>query len=234
MIKLNHFSDLLKNKDVFGFYGYLGMLHTMGLVSRCTFRSEEDATTIRFVKNAGGILIAKTNVPELNLWTESRNNVYGQTCNPYNTTRNVGGSSGGEGAIISACGSAFSIASDIGGSTRMPAFFNGVFGFKPTAGLTPLKGIGLRKEDYPNSMAEAGPICKKAEDLISILKIIIGEKASLLNLDAEVDIRCLNIFYQESSGDIRTSSVNWEMRTALLKAVQHFKEITGSATKVSS
>ncbi|KAK1120232.1 hypothetical protein K0M31_012599 [Melipona bicolor] len=98
-------------------------------------------------------------------------------------------------------------------------------------GLTPLKGIGLRKEDYPNSMAEAGPICKKAEDLISILKIIIGEKASLLNLDAEVDIRCLNIFYQESSGDIRTSSVNWEMRTALLKAVQHFKEITGSATK---
>ena len=83
-------------------------------------------------------------------------------------------------------------------------------------------------------MAEAGPICKKAEDLIPILKIIIGEKASLLNLDAEVDIRCLNIFYQESSGDIRTSTVNWEMRTALLKAVQHFKEITGSATKVSS
>ncbi|KAF3420432.1 hypothetical protein E2986_12466 [Frieseomelitta varia] len=107
----------------------------MGLVSRCTFRSEEDATVIRFVKNAGGILIAKTNVPELNLWTESRNNVYGQTCNPYNTTRNVGGSSGGEAAIISACGSAFSIASDIGGSTRMPAFFNGAFGFKPTGGI---------------------------------------------------------------------------------------------------
>ena len=83
-------------------------------------------------------------------------------------------------------------------------------------------------------MAEAGPICKKAEDLILILKIIIGEKTSLLNLDAEVDVRCLNIFYQENSGDIRTSRVNCEMRTALLKAVQHFKEITGSATKVSS
>ncbi|KAK9295004.1 hypothetical protein QLX08_010540 [Tetragonisca angustula] len=233
-------SDLIKEKKPFLGVPFTtkesneakGMLHTMGLLSRCTFRSEEDATVIRFVKNAGGILIAKTNVPELNLWTESRNNVYGQTCNPYNTTRNVGGSSGGEAAIISACGSAFSIASDIGGSTRMPAFFSGAFGFKPTEGLTPLKGIGLRKENYPNSMAEAGPICKKAEDLIPILKIIIGEKASLLNLDAEVDIRCLNIFYQESSGDIRTSTVNWEMRTALLKAVQHFKEITGSATKI--
>lgn len=51
------------------------MLHTMGLTSRCTFRSEEDATAIRFMKNAGGILIAKTNIPELNLWTESRNNI---------------------------------------------------------------------------------------------------------------------------------------------------------------
>lgn len=87
------------------------------------------------MKNAGGILIAKTNIPELNLWCESRNNLYGQTCNPYNTTRNVGGSSGGEGAIITACGAAISIGSDIGGSTRMPAFFNGVFGHKPTEGL---------------------------------------------------------------------------------------------------
>lgn len=111
------------------------MLHTMGLITRRDFRSQEDATVVNFVKSAGGILIAKTNIPELNLWTESRNNLYGQTCNPYNTTRNVGGSSGGEGAIIAACGAAVSIGSDIGGSTRMPAFFNGVFGHKPTEGL---------------------------------------------------------------------------------------------------
>lgn len=111
------------------------MLHTMGLISRQTYRSQEDATVVRFVRDAGGILIAKTNIPELNLWTESRNNIYGQTCNPYNTNRNVGGSSGGEAAIIAACGAAFSIASDIGGSTRMPAFFNGVFGIKPSEGI---------------------------------------------------------------------------------------------------
>lgn len=111
------------------------MLHTMGLISRHNFRSQEDATAIHLIKNVGGILIAKTNIPELNLWTESRNNLYGQTCNPYDTTRNVGGSSGGEAAITAACGTAFSVASDIGGSIRMPAFFNGVFGFKPTAGF---------------------------------------------------------------------------------------------------
>lgn len=208
------------------------MLHTMGLVSRRNHRSQEDATVIRVVKNAGAILIAKTNVPELNLWIESRNNLYGQTCNPYNTTRTVGGSSGGEGSITASCGSSFSIASDIGGSTRMPAFYNGVFGFKPTQGLTTLKGVGLRQEDYPNSMAETGPICKKVEDLIPLIKVIIGDKVSLLNLDAPVDLKNLNIFYQESSGDIRTSKVNGEMKAALLKAVQHFKEITGSALKI--
>ncbi|XP_076179172.1 fatty-acid amide hydrolase 2 [Ptiloglossa arizonensis] len=209
-----------------------GMLHTMGIINRRDFRSQEDATVVALVKKAGGILIAKTNIPELNLWTESRNNIYGQTCNPYNTTRNVGGSSGGEGAIISACGSAISIGSDIGGSTRMPAFFNGVFGYKPTAGFTPLKGVGLRKKDYPNSMAESGPICKKAEDLIPFLKVLIGEKVSYLHLDTVVDLKVLNIFYQESSGDLRASKVNSEMSDALLKAVHHFKEITGYAKKV--
>ncbi|XP_076655334.1 fatty-acid amide hydrolase 2 [Halictus rubicundus] len=209
-----------------------GMLHTMGLTNRRDYRSPEDATVVHLVKQAGGILIAKTNIPELNLWTESRNNVYGQTCNPYNTTRNVGGSSGGEGAITAACGTAISIGSDIGGSTRMPAFFNGVYGHKPTEGLTPLKGVGLRKVDYSNSMAEAGPICKKAEDLAPFLKVLIGEKVSLLQLDAPVDIKKLKIFYQESSGDLRASKINSEMKTALLKAVYHFKEVTGSATKI--
>nr|XP_033337006.1 fatty-acid amide hydrolase 2-like [Megalopta genalis] len=209
-----------------------GMLHTMGLTNRRDYRSPEDATVVNLLKKAGGILIAKTNIPELNLWTESRNNLYGQTCNPYNTTRNVGGSSGGEAAITAACGTAISIGSDIGGSTRMPAFFNGVFGHKPTEGLTPLKGVGLRKVDYSNSMAEAGPICKKAEDLAPFLKVLIGEKVSLLQLDTSVDIKKLKFFYQESSGDLRASKVDSEMKTALLKAVYHLKEVTGSATKI--
>lgn len=106
----------------------------MGSLFRKDCRSTADATVIGYLKAAGGIILAKTNIPELNLWSESRNNVYGQTNNPYDTTRSVGGSSGGEGAIVAACGSPISVASDIGGSTRMPAFFNGVFGHKPSPG----------------------------------------------------------------------------------------------------
>ncbi|XP_035728447.1 fatty-acid amide hydrolase 2-like [Vespa mandarinia] len=206
--------------------------HTMGMISRRQHRSMSDATVVAHLKKAGGILIAKTNIPELNLWVESRNNLYGQTCNPYNITRTVGGSSGGEGAIIAACGSAFSIGSDIGGSTRMPAFYNGVFGMKPSEGMTSLKGIGLRDRYYSDSMAEAGPICKKAEDLAPFLKVLVGDKACKLKLDEPVNLKNLKIFYQSESGDIRASKVNYAMRATLRKAVDHFEEIAKSVTKI--
>ncbi|XP_071564812.1 fatty-acid amide hydrolase 2 [Temnothorax nylanderi] len=209
-----------------------GLIHSLGLPCRRNHRAKEDATAVRFLKEAGGILIATTNVPELNLWCESRNNLYGQTNNPYNITRTVGGSSGGEAAILSASGSPFSVSSDIGGSIRMPAFFNGLFGHKPSEGLTPMAGIGLREKDYVDTIAAVGPLCRKAEDLIPFMKVLVGPNVTKLKLDEPVNVKNLKVFYQESSGDLRTSSVNGTMRATLKKAVQHFKELTGSATKI--
>lgn len=84
-------------------------LQTLGLTSRRKVRAKEDAECIRLMKEAGAIIIATTNVPEVNRWQETRNNVIGQTNNPYDSRRTVGGSSGGEGALIAACGSAFGI-----------------------------------------------------------------------------------------------------------------------------
>lgn len=95
-----------------------------------------------------------------------------------------------------------------------------------------LKGIGLRKEVYPDSMAEAGPLCKKAEDLELLLKIISGPFLKH-PLDSPVDIKKLNIFYQESSGDLRASKLSYATRNALAKAVKHLEQVTGSATKVN-
>lgn len=110
-----------------------GLHNSAGLVKRKNVVSTEDAEVIRLMKQAGGILLCATNISELGLWFESTNYVYGTTKNPYDTRRMVGGSSGGEGCLISACGSLIGIGSDIGGSIRMPAFFNGIFGHKPTA-----------------------------------------------------------------------------------------------------
>lgn len=97
-----------------------GKLHTLGLISRKTTVAKEDAECVRMAKLAGAIIVATTNIPEVNKWQETRNNLFGQTNNPYDTRRTVGGSSGGEAALIASCGSVFGLGSDIGGSVRMP------------------------------------------------------------------------------------------------------------------
>lgn len=74
------------------------------------------------------------------MWLESSNSVYGRSNNAYDPHRGVGGSSGGEGAILSACGAPVGVGADVGGSIRMPAAFNGVFGHKPSGGLIPNTG----------------------------------------------------------------------------------------------
>lgn len=86
-----------------------GMLHTFGLKSRKDKRATEDAEVVKRMKEAGGVLLAVTNIPEFNLWQETRNSVFGQTLNPYNVTRTVGGSSGGEASLLASCGSPIGI-----------------------------------------------------------------------------------------------------------------------------
>ncbi|MGZ7314083.1 amidase family protein, partial [Streptococcus pyogenes] len=86
-----------------------------------------DAECVRIIREAGGIILATSNVPEVNKWMETRNLVLGQTNNPYDLRRTVGGSSGGEGALISACCTGFGLGTDIGGSIRIPAFYCGIF-----------------------------------------------------------------------------------------------------------
>lgn len=99
-------------------------------------------------------------------------------------------------------------------------------------GTTPIKGVGFRSEDYGNTMVVAGPMCKKAEDLEPLLRVLIGDNITKLKLDTPVDLKNLKIFYQVSSGDIRSSLVSKVMRSTLMKALRHLEEITGSATKV--
>jgi len=80
--------------------GAKGMSWTLGLLSRTGMKSNEDAEVVKSLKTAGAILLGVTNVPEINLWCETRNKVYGQTNNPYNTNHSAGGSSGGEVCLI--------------------------------------------------------------------------------------------------------------------------------------
>ncbi|HEX4809808.1 MAG TPA: amidase family protein, partial [Bryobacteraceae bacterium] len=96
--------------------------------------AERDATLVARLRAAGGIPIAKTNLPDLLFSFESDNLIYGRTNNPYDLTRTPGGSSGGESALIAACGSPLGLGSDCAGSVRLPAAFCGITSIKPTSG----------------------------------------------------------------------------------------------------
>jgi fatty acid amide hydrolase 2 len=155
-------------------FAVTGMPLTAGLVSRKGTRSTTDAVAVKRLRDAGAIVLGVTNVSELLMWMESDNRVYGRCNNPYDLGRTVGGSSGGEGASVGAGFAPFGLGADIGGSIRLPAFMNGVFGHKPTGGLIPNAG------QWPLPSAEAmrfvtsGPIARRAEDLWPLVRILAG------------------------------------------------------------
>lgn len=151
-----------------------GMPQSSGLWSRRNHRADKDAPVVARLRAAGGIALGVTNVSELCMWMESSNRVYGRTRNPYDHRRIVGGSSGGEGAIVGSGGSPFGVGADVGGSIRMPAFFNGVFGHKPSSGLVPNTGQFPIAENEGLLYLSTGPIARRAEDLWPLLELMSG------------------------------------------------------------
>ncbi|XP_052751069.1 fatty-acid amide hydrolase 2-like isoform X2 [Galleria mellonella] len=207
-----------------------GMLNTLGILSRRHTRAENDAESVRLMRAAGAIPVAVTNVPEINKWQECRNMLFGTTCNPYHSGRTTGGSSGGEGALCAAFATPISLCSDIGGSTRMPAFFCGLFALNPTAGHTSLKGLALRSGLEP-SMAAVGFVSRHCSDLAPLTAVVAGDQAPLLNLHAHVDLNTINYYYVETAGDLRVSPISSELRQAMNKVVAKLTELAPSTDK---
>lgn len=201
------------------------LLHTAGIWKRRSIRGEKDARAMELMRKAGAIPFALTNVSECCMWWESVNTIHGRSRNPYDTNRIVGGSSGGEGAIQAAAASPFGLGSDIGGSIRMPAFFNGIFGHKPSRNIVSNDG------QYPEAISEEqdmflgiGPMCRYATDLKPMLKIITDEKAKMLRLDDPVDLKQVKFFYQlNDGGGNLVSPVDIDIRDAMEKAMAHFR-----------
>uniref|UniRef100_A0A914WW59 Amidase domain-containing protein n=1 Tax=Plectus sambesii TaxID=2011161 RepID=A0A914WW59_9BILA len=202
-----------------------GLICTAGIINRRELRSESDATVVARMRAAGGIPLVITNVSEVCMWWESNNRIYGRTKNPYDSRRIVGGSSGGEAALIAAAGSVWGIGSDIGGSIRLPAFFNGLFGLKPTPGLVPDEGCIPYPHGYQKVMHTPGPICRYAEDLKPMLRILAGPTVTeyKLRLDEPVDFRRVKLFYMEGLRTPAAVSLDDDMRGALKKAVRFFE-----------
>ncbi len=204
-----------------------GMPWTAGLVARKDVVADFDAVTVTRLRAAGAIPIAVTNTSELCMWMESENRLYGRTSSAYDPTRTAGGSSGGEGALIGAGGSPFGLGADIGGSIRMPAFFNGVFGHKPSAGLIPNAGQFPNGEGEMLRMLGTGPLARRATDLMELVRILAGPsdddgvcEPMPLGRAEEVDVSKLTVYDVRDRESLGLFSVERSLLDAQEKAAQ--------------
>jgi amidase len=131
----------------------------------------EDAALVKMLRAAGAVPIAKTNLPDLLFSFESDNFVFGRTNNPYDLARTSGGSSGGEAALIAACGSPWGLGSDAAGSVRIPAAFCGIASLKPTSGGLPREGHFPPAGGWIEALWQIGPMARWVEDLRLMMEI---------------------------------------------------------------
>ncbi len=163
-------------KDSFDF---AGLPSTFGHVSRRDHMAACDAVTVQRLRQAGAIVLGKTNVPkDLADW-HSFNDVYGVTKNPWNFEHTPGGSSGGSAAALAAGLSALELGSDIAGSIRVPAAFCGIYGHKPTFGVIPMQGHGMLEIAGPIDILVAGPLARSAADLMLAFDVLRGPERPL-------------------------------------------------------
>jgi amidase len=152
-----------------------GTVCTAGTVGyRDAEPSAADATLVARLRAAGAIPLARTNLPDLLFAFESDNLIYGRTNNPYDLSRTPGGSSGGESALISACGTPFGLGSDAAGSVRTPAHFCGIASLKPTSGRLARTGHVPPPGGWVAAVWQIGPMARRVEDLRAMMPILLG------------------------------------------------------------
>lgn len=180
---------------------------TWGTKGRADVRPGADATCVARLRQAGAILMGKTNTPEFTLSFETDNLVYGRTNNPYDLARTPGGSSGGAAAIIAAGGSPLDIGTDTAGSIRLPAHFCGITGIKPTSGRVPCTGNALPTSGLLAPLTQPGPMARYVDDLIYTLPIIAGPDlvdqgtvAASLGDPDDVDVSQLRFGFHTDNG----------------------------------
>ncbi len=143
---------------------------TGGSLALATLVASADAAQVKRLRDAGAVIIGKTNLHELAMGITTVSSLGGQTRNPYDPRRNPGGSSGGTGAAVTANFAAAGLGSDTCGSIRIPASSNSLVGLRPTFGLTSRAGV----LPLSHSQDVVGPIARSVTDVAIVLQVMAG------------------------------------------------------------
>jgi aspartyl-tRNA(Asn)/glutamyl-tRNA(Gln) amidotransferase subunit A len=216
-----------------------GILTAMGSPAYRDFIPDEDDITVERLRDAGAVIIGKTNVPELGYSGVGHSPIFPTTRNPWNLAMTPGGSSAGSGASVAAGVAPFAIGSDGGGSVRIPSAHSGLFGMKASMGRVALYP-GCRDERYPGvssweSLEHIGPMSRTVADAALMLSVITGpdprDRLSIPAGDVDwlaaarlSDMRGKRIAY---SADWGYAAVDPEVRRVVGDAVRVFETELG-------
>ncbi|MDF3413538.1 amidase [Sulfitobacter sp. M57] len=137
--------------------------------------AQQDDVMVKRLRDAGALIIGKTNTPEFGLGSHTFNPVHGATCNPYDLGRSAGGSSGGAAAALAARMLTVADGSDMMGSLRNPAGWNNVYGMRPTWGTIPGDADG---DVFLHQLSTLGPMARCPQDLAALLDTMTGADAA--------------------------------------------------------
>lgn len=148
-----------------------GLRTTFGSPIFADFVPDEDGFFVERMRDAGAIIIGKTNVPEFGLGSNTYNNVFGRTLNAFDPALTAGGSSGGAAVALALNMVPLADGSDFGGSLRNPAAYNNIYGFRPSQGLVP---AGPANEIFLSQMGLEGPMGRSLRDIALLLGVQAG------------------------------------------------------------
>jgi amidase len=147
-----------------------GLRTTYGSMLYADNLATEDALVVRRLRDAGAVILGKTNCPEFAAGGNTFNEVFGRTRNPWDPNKSAGGSTGGGAAALASGMIALAEGTDLGGSLRIPASFCGVVGLRPSAGLVP-----THPSDWVwDTLQVTGPMARTAEDVALMLQAVAG------------------------------------------------------------
>jgi aspartyl-tRNA(Asn)/glutamyl-tRNA(Gln) amidotransferase subunit A len=209
-----------------------GIKTTSGSVIYKDYVPTEDDVVVERLKAAGAIIIGKTNVPELGYSGASYNMIFPPTNNPWNTERTAGGSSAGSGAAVAGGIGPMAIGSDGGGSVRIPASINGLFGLKGSMGRVPLYP-GTKDETAPGvsgweSLEHIGPITRTVADGALMMSVIASGPDDRDRRTIPNDVKWM----ETTKGDIKGLRVAWTPDWGYAQVDPEVREVCAKAAKV--
>lgn len=150
----------------------IGKPTTYGYAANADLIADRESAIVRILREAGAVFYCKTTMPQTGMALETVSPLFGRTLNPFNTDMVAGGSSGGDSVLVAMRGAPIAPSTDIGGSIRAPAAYNGLYAIRPSADRIPKRAMRSVESGQPNIRVSCGPVCHSLEDVEMFTEVI--------------------------------------------------------------